>query len=241
MSEPEGGSPAKSEGSSAGAAGSKSHLVPILGAVIVFVVFVMVFSLKYGVFSSSNVKPLTLEQAVQQAAQGKAKADSVAAAEEAKKQDSITAAEAEAEAYDKLFTDFNEQTGFGEPEAKHDTAAVNDSVSRVQWYETQKAEIASKTAEMDAERAQLQSLKSEVETLLQRKKSMEEGNIAQMAKLYEGMATEELVPILEKLTDAQVSIMISKMKKQKAAEVLGKMAPERAAKITQYILSMSEN
>jgi flagellar motility protein MotE (MotC chaperone) len=31
------------------------------------------------------------------------------------------------------------------------------------------------------------------------------------------------------------------MKKQKAAEVLGKMSPERAAKITQYILSMSEN
>jgi flagellar motility protein MotE (MotC chaperone) len=62
-----------------------------------------------------------------------------------------------------------------------------------------------------------------------------------MAKLYEGMATEEVVPILERLTDAQVSIMISKMKKQKAAEVLGKMSPERAAKITQYILSMSEN
>lgn len=234
MPESEGGSPAKTEGTPAAAAGSKSNLVPILGAVIVFVVFVIVFSLKYGVFSSSNVKPRTPEQAASE----KAKTDSIAMA---KKADSIAAAEAEQEAYDKLFSDFNEQTGFGEPEVAQDTVAVKDSVAKVQWYESQKAEIAAKTAEMEAERAQLQSLKSEVEALLQRKKSMEEGNITQMAKLYEGMATEELVPILEKLTDAQISVMISKMKKQKAAEVLGKMNPERAAKITQYILSMSEN
>ncbi|TFH59374.1 MAG: hypothetical protein E4G91_09010 [Candidatus Zixiibacteriota bacterium] len=228
MPEPEGGSPAKVEGSPSPAAGSKSKLIPILGAAIVFVVFVIIFSLKYGVFSSSNVKPPTAEQA--------ARADSIEAAKQA---DSIVAASRELDAYDRLFSDFGETQGL--PENDADTTTVKDSVAKVAWYDSQKAEITQKMAQIEGERAQLQSLKSEVEALLQRKKSMEEGNITQMAKLYEGMATEEVVPILERLTDAQVSIMISKMKKQKAAEVLGKMSPERAAKITQYILSMSEN
>lgn len=232
MPEPEGGSPAKTEVSPTPATGSKSKLIPILAAVGVFVVFVIVFSLKYGVFSSTNVKTPTAEQA----AQDKVKADSI---EAAKKADSIAAASHEQDAYDRLFSDFGESQGL--PEDDNDTATGKDSVAKVAWYDSQKAEITQKMAQIEGERAQLQSLKSEVEALLQRKKSMEEGNITQMAKLYEGMATEEVVPILERLTDAQVSIMISKMKKQKAAEVLGKMTPERAAKITQYILSMSEN
>ncbi len=235
MPEPEGGSPAKVEASPSPAAGSKSKLIPILAAAIVFVAFVIVFSLKYGVFSSSNVKPPTAEQT----AQDKVKSDSIEAAKAAKKADSIAAASHEQDAYDRLFSDFGEAQGL--PESDTDTTTAKDSVAKVAWYDSQKAEITQKMAQIEGERAQLQSLKSEVEALLQRKKSMEEGNIMQMAKLYEGMATEEVVPILERLTDAQVSIMISKMKKQKAAEVLGKMSPERAAKITQYILSMSEN
>jgi flagellar motility protein MotE (MotC chaperone) len=231
MPEPEGGNPAKVEGSPTPVVGSKSKLIPILGAAIVFVAFVIIFSLKYGVFSSSNVKPPT--------AQEKIKADSIEAAKSAKKADSIATASHEQDAYDRLFSDFGESQGV--PESDTETTTVKDSVAKVAWYDSQKAEITQKMAQIDGERAQLQSLKSEVEALLQRKKSIEEGNIMQMAKLYEGMATEEVVPILERLTDAQVSIMISKMKKQKAAEVLGKMSPERAAKITQYILSMSEN
>jgi flagellar motility protein MotE (MotC chaperone) len=231
MPEPEGGNPAKVEGSPTPVVGSKSKLIPILGAAIVFVTFVIIFSLKYGVFSSSNVKPPT--------AQEKIKADSIEAAKSAKKADSIATASHEQDAYDRLFSDFGESQGV--PESDTETTTVKDSVAKVAWYDSQKAEITQKMAQIDGERAQLQSLKSEVEALLQRKKSIEEGNIMQMAKLYEGMATEEVVPILERLTDAQVSIMISKMKKQKAAEVLGKMSPERAAKITQYILSMSEN
>jgi flagellar motility protein MotE (MotC chaperone) len=235
MPEPEGGSPAKVEGSPSPATGSKSKLIPILGAAIVFVAFVIIFSLKYGVFSSSNVKPPTAEQA----ARDKVKSDSIEAANAARKADSIEAASHEQDAYDKLFSDFGEAQSI--PESDTEMATVKDSISKVAWYDSQKAEITQRLAQVEGEKAQLQSLKSEVEALLQRKKSMEEGNITQMAKLYEGMATEEVVPILERLTDAQVSIMISKMKKQKAAEVLGKMSPERAAKITQYILSMSEN
>lgn len=229
MPELEGGNAAKTEGAPASPGGSKSKLIPIVGGVAVFVVFVVVFSLKYGVFSSANVTQPTSEVNPE-----KAKADSLAAAKRV--DDSIKAEES---AYENLFAEFDDS--HVPDEGNGDTTTVKDSVAKVAWYEGQRAEIAAKTSQLESEKAQLQSLKGEVEALLQRKKSMEEGNISQMAKLYEGMATEEVVPILEKLTDAQVSIMISKMKKQKASEVLGKMTPERAAKITQYIISMSEN
>jgi flagellar motility protein MotE (MotC chaperone) len=229
MPEPEGGNAAKTEGAPASPSGSKSKLIPILGGAAVFIVFLVVFSLKYGVFSSANVTPSAAE-----VNPAKARADSLAAAK--KVEDSIKAEES---AYENLFAEFDDS--HVPDEGSGDTATVGDSVAKAAWYENQRAEIAAKTSQLESEKAQLQSLKSEVEGLLQRKKSMEEGNIAQMAKLYEGMATEEVVPIMEKLTDAQVSIMISKMKKQKASEVLGKMTPERAAKITQYIISMSEN
>ena len=229
MPEPEGGNAAKTEGAPASPGASKSKLIPIIGGVAVFVIFVVIFSLKYGVFSSANVTQPAAEVSPE-----RAKFDSLAAAKKA--EDSIKAEES---AYDNLFTEFDDS--HVSDEGNGDTTTVKDSVAKVAWYENQKAEIAAQTSQLESERAQLQSLKSEVEGLLQRKKSMEEGNITQMAKLYEGMATEEVVPILEKLTDAQVSIMISKMKKQKASEVLGKLSPERAAKITQYIISMSEN
>jgi hypothetical protein len=125
MPEPEGGSPAKVEGSPSPAAGSKSKLIPILGAAIVFVAFIIVFSLKYGVFSSSNVKAPTAEQA----AQDKVKADSIEAAKSAKKADSVAAASHEQDAYDKLFSDFGETQDV--PERDTGITTAKDSVAKV--------------------------------------------------------------------------------------------------------------
>jgi len=205
-------------------AGGKSHLTLIAAGAIVFVVAVVIFSLQFGVFSSTNVKP------------GAESPDNQAQAVDSTKQE-VKEDEEHADPYQALFDGYD-----GGEEDLHlsDTAAVRDSVEKTTWYEEQKQEIDRKMAQLELEKTQLNQLKSQVEALMDRKKAMEEGNITQMAKLYEGMSTEELVPILSNLSDAQVSVMISKMKKQKASEVLGKMTPERAAKITQYIISMSE-
>lgn len=207
-------------------AASKSHLAPIAGGLIVFVVFVIIFSLKFGVFSSDNVKP-----SAQTAEQAQHPDSTVAEHTE-----EATDTESAGSAYDELFDGYD---GIVDETPKTDSAIVKDSLQKVQWYEEQKAEIDRKMAQMTVERTQLEQLKAQVEALMDRKKSQEEGNITAMAKLYESMATEELVPILSNLEDAQVSILISKMKKQKASEVLGKLPPERAAKITQYLISMN--
>lgn len=204
-------------------AGGKSPMMLIAAGAIVFVLAVVIFSLQLGVFSASNVKP------------GALTADSLAQAADTAHHEE--AAEEEADPYQALFEGYGgeEDSGF-----MSDTAIVRDSIEKSVWFIQQKQDLDRQIAQMELEKTQLNTLKSQVEALLDRKKAMEEGNISQMAKLYEGMSTEELVPILSNLTDAQVSVLISKMKKAKASEVLGKMAPERAARITQYIISMSE-
>ncbi|MBK7090847.1 MAG: hypothetical protein IPH59_03860 [bacterium] len=204
-------------------AGGKSPMMLIIGGAGVFVLAVVIFSLQLGVFSDSNVKP------------GALTADSLAQAADTAHHEE--AEEEEADPYQALFEGYG---GEDESGLMSDTAIVRDSIEKSVWFIQQKQDLDRQIAQMELEKTQLNTLKSQVEALMDRKKSMEEGNISQMAKLYEGMGTEELVPILSNLTDAQVSVLISKMKKAKASEVLGKMAPERAARITQYIISMSE-
>jgi flagellar motility protein MotE (MotC chaperone) len=198
----------------------KLPLIPILGGVAFFLVCVIIFSFKYGVFSSSNVKPGT-ETPQKEAA----KKDST---------ENLEATQKDKDAYDGLFSDFEDQT---------DTASAHgmtpkDSINQITWYEAQKKEIASQMSQVEQERAKLETMRNEVQALLDRRKQIEETNMVQMAKLYEGMNSEELVPIMANLSDAQVSGLISNMKKQKAAEILGKLPPDRAAKITQHIISM---
>ncbi len=201
-------------------ASGKSQLLPIAIGAIAFVLAVVIFSLKFGVFSSSNIKEAEGQAVV---------TDSVKNPDEEPE-------EAKADPYQELFDGYGGSVDEG---LFSDTAIVRDSIQKSAWFAEQQLELDRKLAQMELEKTQLNQLKSQVEALMDRKKAMEEGNIMQMAKLYEGMSTEELVPILNNLDDSQVSVMISKMKKQKASEVLGKMAPERAAKITQYIISMN--
>jgi hypothetical protein len=194
-----------------------------MGGIIVFVLFTIIFSLKFGVFSDSNVvQPVTVESD----SMPEGKTDTPSHNNSAKDDNP----------YGDLFAGFD---GSYDEDDFTDSAAVQDSIQKMNWYETRKKEIDRKMSQFETERAQLESLRDEVDALIQRKENMERGNIETMAKLYEGMDAEELVPILTNLEDAQVSVIISKMKKQKASEVLGKMDPARAAKITRYIISMN--
>lgn len=203
---------------------SKLPLAPIAGGAIVFVLFVIIFSFQFGVFSSSNVKPSATPPG-----------DSTAIANPENHEEAEP--EEKSDPYDELFDGYG---GYSlEGESKPDSIIKRDSLAKNQWYEDQKAEIDRKLAQLQLETKQYENLKSQVENLLDRKKSQEDASITAMAKLYEGMPTEDLAKILANLEDAQVSVLISKMKKQKAAELLGKLPPERAAKITQYIISMN--
>lgn len=215
------------ENTSAAAVAATKHspyLMPLAGGAVVFVVFTLIFSLQFGVFSSSNVSPSTALDPSD--SPGETTAPTGSQTEDRSK------------SYHTLFAGFDDDNGTTDSAKETDHTA--DSIAKVNWYESKKQEIDRKMLQIESERAQLLALRAQVEALLEKKQAMEQGNIEQMAKLYEGMNTEDLVPILSNLEDAQVSVLISKMKKQKASEVLGKMKPERAARITQYIISMNQ-
>jgi flagellar motility protein MotE (MotC chaperone) len=199
----------------------KMGMLPIALGVGVFVICVVIFSVKFGVFGSGNVVPT-----------------------EAGQQEEI--ADKEAKASDEyvpeshsnlLFADDDEGFDFGDSSAM----SVEDSLKQMAWYEQQKKEIKDERVQLDQDRTTLQQLRDETDALLKRRKAYEDGNIAAMAKLYENMNAEEVVPILSNLSDAQVSLIISKMKKRQASEVMGKLSPERAAKITQWLISLETN
>ena len=71
--------------------------------------------------------------------------------------------------------------------------------------------------------------------------NIEENKIFKMTDFCQNMNADEVVPILNNLTDSQVALLVAKMKKRSASEVMGKLAPERAAKITQWLISLETN
>jgi flagellar motility protein MotE (MotC chaperone) len=209
--------PAENEAPAAPAKSGKGNLLPIAAGGLVFVIFVVIFSLKFGVFDQTAPEPT----------------ETMAAAE----QEEPTGKHVDQTRRD----DFRGQYYGSEStreSATEESLSEEDSLAQVAWYIQQKQEIASERAALEEEKGKLQRLHDKTEILLRQRTGMEQANLASLAKLYESMKSDQLVPILANLPDERVSLIISKMKKQKASEVLGKIEPERAARITNWLLSL---
>lgn len=207
----------------AAASSKKSNMLPIALGVGVFVICVVIFSVKFGVFGSGNVAPTDAGQ------------QEKVADKEAKATEEATTPESHSTL---LFADDEEDSDFSDSSGD---MSVDDSLEQIAWYEQQKNEIKEERSQLAQDQMTLRQLRDQTDALLKRRKGYEDGNIAAMAKLYENMNADEVVPILSNLTDAQVSLIISKMKKRQASEVMGKLSPERAAKITQWLISLETN
>ncbi len=209
--------PAEDQEAAAPAKSGKGNLLPIAAGGLVFVIFVVIFSLKFGVFNQTAPEPT----------------ETMAAAE----QEESTDPHADQNKRD----DFYGQYYGSEPTSEsgsEESLGEEDSIAQVAWYVQQKQEIASERAALEEEKSKLQRLHDKTDALLRQRTGMEQANLASLAKLYESMKSDQLVPILANLPDERVSLIISKMKKQKASEVLGKIEPERAACITNWLLSL---
>ncbi|MFH2056697.1 MAG: hypothetical protein ABIJ61_12120 [bacterium] len=200
------------------AKGGKGNMLPIMAGGLVFVIFVVIFSIKFGVFDQTAP-----EQTPTTADALEVKTDKQAQAEQGHQDD------------------FYGQYYGAESTEEHDSGVTfteQDSLKQVAWYEQQKREIGMERAQLEEEKADLQRLHDRTEMLLKQREGLEAANLAALAKLYESMKSDQLVPILANLPDDKVSLIISRMKKQKASEVMGKIDPERAARITSWLLSL---
>lgn len=206
------------------AAPTKSKLPLLAGAIgfLLFIVFVAVFSISMGVFSSSNVVP-----------------GSEQAEDEGKPHDE---AEVEAKARD-FHPSYYEDYAAEEDLPTGDSLGQmteEDSLSRIAWYEKQKQEIEGERRKIELERRELETLKYETMNLLDQRKHIEDANAVQMAKLFDSMKAAEVAAILANMTDQQVGMILMKMKKQNASKVLAAMPAERAAQITSQMMNLAE-
>jgi flagellar motility protein MotE (MotC chaperone) len=186
-----------------------------------FVVFLVVFSVMMGVFSSPK------QPAVADAP------ETVQAVEE----------EMHAEAGDPYTSAWNSEYDDGyaeidEADSSHGGLSEEDSVKHVAWYVAQKEEIDRERVRLRAEMAELQQLKMETEALLTERKNLEQNNIANMAKLFDTMKAQEVAAIIQNIPDMKVGLILQKMKKQNASKVMAELPSERAATITMQLIDM---
>ena len=113
-----------------------------------------------------------------------------------------------------------------------------DSVAQMKWYLAQRQEIEEERTKLRVEAAQVKHLKMEYETLLKRVEGIEHENIANMAKLFETMKSEEVARIMENIPNSKVGMILQKMKKQSASDVMASLPAERAARITMELIDI---
>jgi flagellar motility protein MotE (MotC chaperone) len=207
------------------AAGDEKSRLPILAAavgVLIFVVFVAVFSISMGVFSSDNIQPTVL----------KVPAESD---DEAESDDPNHYAGFDESYYDEL-----DELVVPSAADSSDTLTAEDSLEHLKWYEQQKQEIASEWRKLEMAKAETEELKYETSRLIEQRRNLEDANTVQMAKLFDTMKADQVAEIMRNMTDEQVGLILMKMKKQSASKVLAEISADRAAKITLFMINLAE-
>jgi flagellar motility protein MotE (MotC chaperone) len=86
--------------------------------------------------------------------------------------------------------------------------------------------------ELDAKMRELNTLRSEIEGLLDKQSEEEKQRIASLVKIYEGMKAKDAARIFNTLDmDVLISVMVA-MSERKSAPILAEMSSERARNVT---------
>lgn len=97
---------------------------------------------------------------------------------------------------------------------------------------TREAMLRAAEKELDQKYQELDQLRAEIETLLEKQSEEEQGRLASLVKIYEGMKAKEAARIFDTLDlDVLVSVM-SQMSERKLSGILAAMNPERARTVT---------
>lgn len=199
---------------------SALNMKTVLIGVATFAVFLIVFLVMGGAFSSPPVPPAAETPA------------------------DTSQTQSEAPAIDENTSSGNWHQGYSQDspeeggEKSDSTISEEDSIKQVKWYVAQKEEIEREKTRLRAEEARLQQLKMETKALLERRSQVEETNIANLAKLFETMKSEEVAKIMENIPNEKVGMILQKMKKETASKVMASLPSERAAKITMELMDL---
>jgi flagellar motility protein MotE (MotC chaperone) len=204
----------------------KSKLPILIGAVgtLIFVLFVAIFSISMGVFSSSNVTPDPHQQT---------ETDAIDASKKQSKDSDSYAG------FDKSYYDDVNAIIDSDP-SDSNALSTEDSLAHLAWYEKQKREIDSERRKLEVARTENEELRYETMKLLEERKNIEEANTSQMAKLFDSMKADKVAEIMKNMSDDQVGMILMKMKKQNASKVFAEIPADRAARITLHMINLAE-
>lgn len=115
----------------------------------------------------------------------------------------------------------------------------SDLAKRRKDLEAKEKELAMREALLKAARAELQQktdelngIKADIESLLQKQTTQENERIASLVKIYEGMKAKDAAVIFNSLELDVLLQVITKMSERKSAPILAAMDPEKARTVT---------
>ena len=114
-----------------------------------------------------------------------------------------------------------------------------DLAQRRRDLEKQERELAMRDAllkaaerEIDQKFKELESLRSEIEGLLEDQSAAEQERIEKLVKIYEGMRAKDAARIFNTLETEVLLSVLSRMSERKSAPIIAAMSPDRARSIT---------
>jgi flagellar motility protein MotE (MotC chaperone) len=116
--------------------------------------------------------------------------------------------------------------------------AETDSISAEMYksFEVIEDSLAEEKRKINAEKAELVSLRDEIARLTELKKKMEDSSLYNLAKIYNDMEPVQLANVMYDLDDTLIVAILPKMKNDKASRILEMLPPDRAARISSMLL-----
>ncbi len=103
---------------------------------------------------------------------------------------------------------------------------------RERELESREALLAAAETRIDEKIASLETLQTQIESLLVQYDEQEERQMASLVKIYEAMKPKEAARIFERLDMSVLLDVVERMKERKASAVLAKMDPAKAKSVT---------
>lgn len=127
--------------------------------------------------------------------------------------------------------------------ALEDSLSSSDSLTLADQPQTSNSQLDSLSTVLSTikqERAELEKTKIQIAALLKAKTKADSIQLYGLAKMYEGVDTDQLAAVFAKMDDSLVTEILPKMKSQRAGKILQAMPAERAARLSTKLLGMRD-
>jgi flagellar motility protein MotE (MotC chaperone) len=115
-----------------------------------------------------------------------------------------------------------------------------DSAAAADWLKTEKAQLATRKADLDKREKQLNALSKKVEQQMLVIEQAESTRIQQLAKLYDGMDPRAVAQLMANLEDDIIVSILPRMKQKNAAQVLQLLPSKRGARLSRKLITIAE-